>query len=277
MSQSGVAIALAAALAAVFFSRSAKASAHTGMITTADDQAYTSNLSDPIYPGDAFLIPEYWNFPAYNANELSKPVSTVIDNPYVFDDSNSVIDISNALYDVYGFDFSNLDYSEIDPYVLTGDDMTQYAPPKPSGISLVGLDLLKTREGFSAVPYWDKKGYSIGYGHLIKPGEQLEHVTIEEATNLLFDDVDSAESVINRHVTADLTQNQYDALVSFVYNIGNTAFINSTMLRKLNAGDATAIDEFERWKYSRADNGTLEINAGLIDRRAQEKAQFASA
>lgn len=270
MAESSSVIAVGVALAALFFSRRANASAqYTDAITTADDQALSANYNDMVNAGDAFLIgqSDYWTFPTATPAPIVQPT---IDDSFSFETS-----------DLYGFDFfDNTDYFN-DSYVIgnqsLGTDMLTPQYQKPIGISLQGLDILKQREGFSATPYWDKKGYSIGYGHLIKPGEKLEFVTVERATELLFDDVGNAESAINMHVDANLTQNQYDALVSFVYNIGNSAFINSTMLRKINAGDSSAVDEFDRWKYSRDANNNLEVNLGLVDRRAQEKSQFMSA
>lgn len=270
-------VALGAALAALFFSgRAGAASSSAGYVTTSDDQAYTVNRDDPIYPGDAFLIGDFWQYPVYTPN-VQQPAA-VVDNPYLFDPMNSIIDVSNVLYDPYGFnylDYSLLPIDNLPSY--TGDDMPISVYQRPTGISLQGLETLKTREGFSSIPYWDKKGYSIGFGHLMSPGETYESISVEKATELLFEDVREAENEINARVQVDLTQNQYDALVSFVYNVGIGAFRNSTMLRKLNAGDASAVDEFDRWIYSRDDTGAKEVNNVLVGRRSDEKAQFSQA
>lgn len=139
-------------------------------------------------------------------------------------------------------------------------------------LSQQGLDLLKQREGFSAVPYWDFRGYSIGYGHLIKPGENLTNVSREQAEELLRGDVAWAETAVN-DAGAALTQPQFDALVSFVYNIGAPAWNKSTIRQKLIAGDmGGAAAEFARWNQAGG-----KVNSGLVARRVQERSQFEGA
>lgn len=133
-----------------------------------------------------------------------------------------------------------------------------------------GLGQLQSREGFSATPYSDHKGYSIGYGHLILPGENLSSVTREQAAQLLADDVAWAESAVRSSVLVPLTQNQFDSLVSFTYNVGAGAFKASTLLRKLNAGDyAGASGQFGRWI-----NASGQPLAALVTRRDAERQQF---
>lgn len=148
-------------------------------------------------------------------------------------------------------------------YINEGGDMPTY-------LSEDGLEILKKRESFSPRKYWDHKGFSIGYGHLIKPGETFsEPMSIEVGTDLLMRDVAWAEAAVYGNVKVPITQNQFDALVSFVYTIGEPAFRKSTILKKINAGDETAADEFERWNLA---SGT--VNAGLVNRREQEREQF---
>ncbi len=134
-----------------------------------------------------------------------------------------------------------------------------------------GIDLIKRCEGFSLKPYRDVAGHlTIGYGHRIKPGEILESVTPEQAEALLKDDLATAENGVNRLVKADLSQNQFDALVSFCYNLGVTAFENSTLLRLLNRGDIdTAASQLSRWIYAGGKQ-----QPGLIARRAAETTLF---
>lgn len=139
----------------------------------------------------------------------------------------------------------------------------------PSGLSDDGLIALMRREGFSATPYPDHKGYSIGYGHLIKPGESFERVTRAEAADLLATDVAWAVDAVRSAVLVPVNQAQFDALVSFAYNVGAGAFRGSTLVRKLNARDPTAVDEFGRWVYA---SGV--VNPGLQARRADEVEQF---
>lgn len=142
----------------------------------------------------------------------------------------------------------------------------------PHSMSADGLERLKQREGFSPTPYSDHKGYSIGYGHLIKAGESLAHVTIDQATQLLMSDVGWAEGSVYGAVTAPVSQVQFDALVSFCYNVGAPSFERSTLVRKINMGDPTAAAEFDRWVYASG-----QVNTALVNRRSSERAQFESA
>jgi lysozyme len=142
-------------------------------------------------------------------------------------------------------------------------------------LSAAGIAILKSEEGLSLKPYRDAGGYSIGYGHFIKPDESEFMVGIDQARadTLLIADVAWAVKAVNRYVTIALTQNQFDALVDFTYNVGETAFRRSTLLTLLNAGklDAAA-DQFGRWNHA---NGV--VNVALTARRAKEKALFQTA
>lgn len=141
-------------------------------------------------------------------------------------------------------------------------------------ISFNGLQFLKDGEGFRKEAYKDTGGvWTIGYGTikwLGKPVEQGMTITEKEAELALQADLSWAQTAVNKLVKAPLSQNMFDALVSFVYNIGENAFMKSTLLRKLNARDYKgAAQEFLRWKF---DNGK-EIQ-GLLNRRIKEKALF---
>jgi Phage-related lysozyme (muraminidase) len=137
-------------------------------------------------------------------------------------------------------------------------------------VSAAGLDCIKGHEGLRLKAYLDTGGvWTIGYGHTagVKEGDTC---TPEQAYAWLDEDADIAERAINQLVKVPLTQNQFDALVSFVYNIGRPEFFTSTLLRKLNAGDYTgAAGQFGRWIY---DNGKI-IN-GLVLRRSDERDLF---
>lgn len=143
-------------------------------------------------------------------------------------------------------------------------------------ISENGLELLKKLEGFSAKPYPDADGWSIGFGHYLGKTPTIQYVTREQAEALLIRDVQKALDVIKRYVKVPMNQNQIDALVSFIYNVGPNAFISSTLLKKLNAGDYHgAADEFLRWNKSRQ-NGVLKENPVLTARREAERQIFLS-
>lgn len=138
--------------------------------------------------------------------------------------------------------------------------------------SPAGISAIMQREGFSATPYNDAAGFSIGYGHFIKPGEDLTHVTMEQAGELLRQDVAAAENAVNSLVLVELTQSQFDALVSFVFNVGVGNFRRSTLLRRLNGGDyAGAADELPRWNQSLG-----RVLPALMSRRDAERDQFLS-
>ena len=139
-------------------------------------------------------------------------------------------------------------------------------------ISLAGLAHIKGWEGFRSYVYLDSAGKpTIGYGHLIKPYESFTTITEAEAARLLAKDVSTAENAVNAAVTVPLTQNQFDALVSFVYNVGAGAFSRSTMLKKLNQGDYfEAQKQFTRWVYAGG-----KVVPGLANRRLAESRLFA--
>jgi len=98
-------------------------------------------------------------------------------------------------------------------------------------------------------------------------------ITKERAEELLREDVKRFEGYVDRLVKVPLTQGQYDALVSFVYNLGPGALERSTLLDQLNRGDYdSAAEQFGRWVF--AGGKTL---AGLVRRRAAERALFEGA
>lgn len=136
-----------------------------------------------------------------------------------------------------------------------------------------GINLIKGFEAFRSEPYQDSVGvWTIGYGHTIGVTKDTPPKTMEEATTDLQDDLMMAEGVINEYVTVPLSQNQFDALASFTFNLGTGSLHKSTLLKKLNVGDyAGAADEFGKWVYA----GGKVLN-GLVIRRAKEKELFLS-
>lgn len=150
-----------------------------------------------------------------------------------------------------------------------------YKTFRGKSLSQVGLDHLKRIEGWSSVVYKDQAGLpTIGYGHLLKPGEHFTEITRQMGEALLRQDVYFAVNAVNNMVKVDLTQGQFDALVSFVYNVGVGAFESSTLLRKLNAGDYDgAFVEFERWNKVTV-NGEKIVSSGLVNRRRSEQELF---
>lgn len=143
-------------------------------------------------------------------------------------------------------------------------------------ISNNGIKKLKTEEGEKLTGYKDSRGIpTVGVGHTgLVDGNPVSVgmvITKEKSSELLRSDLKWVERAINTKVKAQINQNQYDALCSLVFNIGESAFSNSTVLRKLNLGDFIgAADAFLMWKKSGKD---LNI---LLPRRQRERALFLS-
>lgn len=144
-------------------------------------------------------------------------------------------------------------------------------------LSQRGLALIKESEADSRPnleAYWDRTGqvWTIGYGHTghdVKEGLIWSEQQCEQA---LLNDASFACHAVNMLVTYPLNQNQFDALVDFVFNEGATKFKGSTLLRLLNEGNVIeAALEFPLWKYS----GGV-VLPGLVDRRSKEQALFNS-
>lgn len=147
-------------------------------------------------------------------------------------------------------------------------------------VSDAGIELIKSFEGFRANAYPDPKSggdpWTVGYGTTKfpsgRPVKKGDYVTPAQAEMYLREDVKKFASSIDALVTVQLKQCQYDALVSFVYNLGATNFRKSTLLKKLNAKDYKgAADEFLRWVSPGSS-----VEAGLRRRRTAERAMFLS-
>ena len=143
-------------------------------------------------------------------------------------------------------------------------------------ISDAGLDLIKAHEGVRLTAYPDPgtggEPWTIGYGHTggVQKGDTCSQ---EDADEWLRQDVKKAESCINAAVTAPLTQNKFDALCSFVYNVGCGTFKTSSVLSKLNDSDYDGAIAVLK-KYNHAGGQVL---AGLTARRNAEADLFETA
>lgn len=132
-------------------------------------------------------------------------------------------------------------------------------------------EIIKEHEGLRLEAYLCPAGvWTIGYGHTgsdVWPGLVI---TKEWAEWLLEEDLKRFEANVSGYVKVDLTQDQFDALVSFTYNVGAEAFKNSTLLKKLNAEDYEgAANEFPRWNKSKG-----KVLGGLVKRRNEERKLF---
>ena len=137
-----------------------------------------------------------------------------------------------------------------------------------------GLNLIKGYEGLRmSAHYAPSEQWTVGYGHTNSARHGMS-VTEGDAERLLKDDVKPIEALLASTVRAPLNQNEHDALVSLVFNIGEDNWKRSTVLRKLNAGDKlAAAAAFEMWNKARV-NGELVTLDGLVRRRAAEKSLF---
>lgn len=141
-----------------------------------------------------------------------------------------------------------------------------------------GVRILSGEEGERDHEYTDVAGVpTIGFGHAIKPGEPYgpgSVITHQQALDLLAKDIGWAEDAVNRDVTVALSQNQFDALVSFTFNDGAGALRESAVLSHLNAGDyAGAAAHFVDWDHDMR-GGKLVVDPGLLARRQAEAALF---
>lgn len=132
------------------------------------------------------------------------------------------------------------------------------------------VQTIKAFEGFKAKAYKCSAGvWTIGYGHTdcVCKGDTC---TEAQAEQWLISDLGKAEVVVNAQ-GLELTQNRFDALVSFMYNVGARNFLNSTLLRKIKSDPAepTIADEFMRWIYA----GGKKLK-GLENRRRREVAMY---
>jgi len=142
-----------------------------------------------------------------------------------------------------------------------------------------GIDFIANHEGLRLVAYQDIAGYwTIGYGHKIVPGEDYlfgAPITQVQAKELLAGDLATAENAVNSDIYVDLEQNQFDALVSLVFNIGAGAFGGSTVRKRINDKDT---EESIREAWLRWDkvtiNGELTSSRGLARRRQDETDLF---
>ena len=139
-----------------------------------------------------------------------------------------------------------------------------------------GLSLIEANEAYRGVPYKDVAGYwTWGYGHKRADNEPIPtYISQSNAIALLRADIVPVEASINASVTVPLTQNQFDALADFVFNVGVAAFESSTLLRELNSNNyQTAADQLLIWDKAHV-NGQIVVVPGLLSRRQHERMLF---
>ncbi len=160
----------------------------------------------------------------------------------------------------------------------------------PQTASQKWFDYLKEVEGVCTNKYQDSAGYwSIGMGHKLTPQEintgimvikgkavhWRDGLSFVQIGDLADQDNDYAEAVINKYVTVPLTQDMFDGLLSFIYNIGAGAFIGSSLLRKLNQKMYSKVgDMMKQWVWVKDKKGKKVKSPGLINRRQKDADLF---
>lgn len=157
------------------------------------------------------------------------------------------------------------------------DKSTVDAVASVAPTSIKDIELIKRHEGLRLTAYKPTPNdvWTIGYGHT-KTTKQGMKITEAGADALLRQDIVWVEDVIKRYVKVPLTQNQYDALASLIFNIGEGQFSRSTVLKRLNDRDYIgAADAFLMWNKQRnRTTGQLEPLKGLTRRREEERELF---
>jgi lysozyme len=161
----------------------------------------------------------------------------------------------------------------------TGSLMSVHKQHAPTHLSESGARFIGRFEGFRAHLYNDAAGHcTIGYGHLVhhgpcngsEPGEFKRGLSEQAAEELLRKDAHTAADAVRGSVHVPLNQAQFDALVSFVYNLGAGAFESSTLLKDINAHNFAAVPgQLEQWVHAGA-----QVLPGLVARRKAEARLF---
>lgn len=136
----------------------------------------------------------------------------------------------------------------------------------------ITLELIKSFEGFSARVYLCSGGYkTVGFGHVVMPGENFSTISEEEAEELLLKDIAIAKRAVLKLIHVALHPNQLAALTSFTYNVGSGALQRSTLRQKVNREEHGSIpQELMRWIWAAGKRSN-----GLIRRRTAEAALYA--
>ena len=171
---------------------------------------------------------------------------------------------------------TNVGTYQFDDSLLVDDFTSGFASFERSPVSTLtltykGLEFIKAKEGFRSHPYQDSVGvWTIGYGTTKGIHAGTGAVTEAQGEALMWGDINSFHNELVNLVKVPLKQNEYDALMSFIYNLGADNLAKSTLLKKLNAGDYEgAANEFPKWVFAGG-----KVLDGLVTRRTQEQQTF---
>jgi lysozyme len=179
----------------------------------------------------------------------------------------------------------------IEPRDGTFSALLKFSGPHHMHVSQSMIDQIKATEQLKLHPYATdgSNTATIGFGHRLHPGlitdadrKKFKNGITETAANdLLREDLRMAERRVHDHVDVPLTQHQFDALVSFAFNLKGDAFRDSTLLKMLNGSSGyhtgdylETAKQFDRWIYVRPPHRDPVLSRGLSHRRAKEKAVF---
>lgn len=162
---------------------------------------------------------------------------------------------------------------------LAVHDSADIVPPAPQPDRRAGqsvIELIQMFEAFRAETYLDSAGIpTIGFGHTGREARTGNVISYERAVELLMEDIDIAATAVDRAVTRELTDNQRNALISLVFNIGGEAFRNSTLLRLINSDiHSVSAAQFLRWVHARVPGSGMRALRGLESRRQLEAFLF---
>jgi lysozyme len=139
-------------------------------------------------------------------------------------------------------------------------------------MKMLNLKILQDFEGLRLEAYQDTGGvWTIGYGHTGPEVKQGMTISKEKALEYFINDIKWAEEAVNKNLAGyELTQNQFDALVSLTYNIGTNGFARSTTVKRIKEGDYIGAAEAITW-WNKVNGNIVQ---GLVNRRKKEKALF---
>lgn len=135
------------------------------------------------------------------------------------------------------------------------------------------IQLIKEFEGLKTIAYICPAGFkTIGYGHVLLENDNKDQINQTQAEELLLQDIEKVETAVLRNIKIELTQGQFDALVSFTFNLGPACLQRSTLRQKVNRSEHQDVPkEIKRWIYAGG-----KILYGLVKRREIEANMYVS-